>query len=230
MCGTTLFLGCPTEAGGGSGGLIIEVPAGQTKYYSLKTGMEITNAASTAWDIAFERETGNTMSGPLIYTNSGNTAAEKGSGGDGGVWYTGTTNFASVTLADRINAAGEYVGFDSDTNKKVKIEYPGGGGGSTVYILSINMNVMTYLGYRGGSGSAGDPYLANLFTNPSTYVPYMFNKNQFYGMNSLTNCYTTNQVYIIRHGDGSRYSKVQITGFEMPAGKDVYRVQSQRLN
>jgi hypothetical protein len=34
----------------------------------------------------------------LILINSGVTATTKGSSGDGGVWYAGTTDFGSVTL------------------------------------------------------------------------------------------------------------------------------------
>jgi hypothetical protein len=97
--------------------------------------------------------------------------------------------------------------------------------------LPTNMNVMTYLGYYGGDGSAGNSYKAKEWTNPASYVPYTFKKKQFFTMYSLTNFEVTKQVYIIRHGDGVTYSKVQITGFEMlssPA-KDVYQITWQIL-
>ncbi|MDR2211411.1 MAG: HmuY family protein [Spirochaetaceae bacterium] len=237
ICGTVLFSACPTEVDG-HGGLVVEVTPGITRYYSLYTGMEVAPGQknTTSWDIAFEKEGGRTMLGPRIYTNGGQTATDLGSGGAGAVWYTGKTDFAAVTGADKIdNPAGtEYGEFEADVTKYVKLTYPGGGGNPPQeHTLPANINVMTYLGYKTGSGdgsSAATPYLAKDFTSPATYIPYEFNKKQFYGMNSLTSYYVTHQVYIIRHGDGIHHSKVQIIAFEMPAGRDLYKIVFQNLD
>ncbi|MDR2313643.1 MAG: HmuY family protein [Spirochaetaceae bacterium] len=229
VCATALFLGCPTEVGGGGDGFVVKVSSGQTKYYSLKTGTELTASGSTAWDMAFEKEDVSLVFlGPRIYTNGGNTAVEKGSGGGGGVWYTDKTDFASVTLADK-TAAGEYSGLTTDAKKYVSSQYHIDAG--TAVPAYTNMNVMTYLGYVGGDGSGTNPYKANYpFTNPSAYSPYEYNKKQFYKIEAVAKPFlVTNQVYIIKHGDGVGYSKVQITGFEF-GDQDVYRVKCQRLD
>ncbi|MDR0389746.1 MAG: hypothetical protein LBH73_06725, partial [Spirochaetaceae bacterium] len=52
--------------------------------------------------------------------------------------------------------------------------------------------------------------------NLPAYIPYLFNKRQAYTMRGMPPAYNpTGQVYIIRHGDGVTYSKVQLS--------DVYR-------
>jgi hypothetical protein len=89
---------------------------------------------------------------------------------------------------------------------------------------------MTYSGYHGGDGSETNRYQANpAFTGPATYIPYTYDKKQFYSINTgvaVTSSYTVeNQVYIIKHGDGIKYSKIQITGFEIASSKHTYSLK-----
>jgi hypothetical protein len=231
LCGAVFFPGCPTGPEEDGGKPFTEVKAGETKYYSLSTGEEVTGEAinTTAWDIAFEKKT-LIAAGPLIHTNSG--AAAESSGGQGGVWYTDKKDLASVALNDKIEANGEYAGLNVDTEKWIQVPPA-----VTPPLFSINMNVMTYSGYVGdGDGSEIKPYQANpSWTGPQNYIPYTYDKKQFYSIKTgvaVTASYTLeNWVYIIRHGDGSKYSKIQITGFEMPSGqgKDVYQIKYQNF-
>jgi hypothetical protein len=225
FCGTVLFTGCQNEPGPNYAELLVEVSAGETKYYSLSTGQAVSNGDTAEWDIAFEKEAAPAMLGPRIYTNSGATATAKNSGGNGGVWYTDKTNFDSVAL-DNKKEEGEYAGFIVDTEKTVRLVYPGVG----TITKETKMNVMTYLGYVSGDGSVGTPYEANTYVSPpAIYVPYEFNKKQFYKMFSFTLYEATNQVYIVRHGDGVTYSRVQITAFGMAGGKDQFAVRYQKF-
>jgi hypothetical protein len=46
----------------------------------------------------------------------------------------------------------------------------------------------------------------------AVYSPYNFDKKQAYRMTGMPPNYTpTKQVYIVRHGDGEGYSKVQLS-------------------
>jgi hypothetical protein len=79
------------------------------------------------------------------------------------------------------------------------------------------LNVITYLGYNNDSepnaGTQANPFAVNSVNGPmSSFVPYDFNKKQAYSMLGMPPSYTpTNQVYIVKHGDGQGYSKLQLT-------------------
>jgi hypothetical protein len=189
-----LFPGCPTEPETGSvvdlGTLdspITVLMNGPTRYYSLATGKEILNPASADWDIAFDYNR-------LIYTNSGDTAVLLGSGGQGGVWCTGSTNFAGV---DSTAGADFTIPFAQDTKRFTS---PAAEMGSPA---ENRLNVITYIGYGSGTGTIGSEPLTD----------YQYNQYQFYNadLSTMPPVYsTTKWVYIIRHGNGTDYSKVQI--------------------
>ncbi|MDR2049129.1 MAG: HmuY family protein, partial [Treponema sp.] len=176
-----------------------------TKYYSLKTGEEVADPTSSDWDIAFEAG-----AAQYIYTNSGVSA--QGPGGQGGVWFTDKA-FDAVTQSDRLPKSGdeyeaEYGEFTEDVNKYV---------GTSQTPQAIN--VMTYLGYNSGSGdSDSDPYTTVPLQGPPgpSYLPYLYDKKHAVSMTKMiggAEFGLTGQVYIIRHGDGAGYSKVEITEY-----------------
>lgn len=202
-----LFAGCNTDStdsppSEGETTAIITVSS-QTKYFSLNPFKEITGAgiATNAWDIAF---------GPLlttgILTNSGSTAADLSSGGNGGVWHTDKTDIETTTLGDRV-MSGSFV---RDTDMKVYRSPVAMGGGSPPPD-EISVNVMTHFGWIVGDGTLGSPYSATpiiaifqnhakAFVGAPAAMPPAFA--------------VTNQVYIIRHGvGGSNFSRIQITGY-----------------
>jgi hypothetical protein len=227
LCAAALFLGCPTETeekiivgqNYGVGSPVtktVTVLPGETKYYSLATGTQVLdgNKDSQDWDIAFSRASGNMGGGTFIYTNSGVTASTLGSDGDGGVWYTNKQVFASVNDRDGLPATGEYAGLAKDTIKYVASAQTGNG-------TALNLNVMTYLGYypntSGDGNSVSEPYRTNpaAGVDMTTYLPYTYDKHQFYRMTDMMNSVfeATKEVYIIRHGNGTDYSKIQIEGY-----------------
>jgi hypothetical protein len=203
-----LFLGCPgDDPGPNLGGEEKELrvslaTADGVKYYSLSTGLEVTGADinSNKWDIAFSRTR-------LILTNSGATAADLASGGRGGVWYTDKTVLADVADTDK-KGEDDTLLKDYLTDKKVWIS---GMGGASQMVL----NVMTYVGYESGDGVSAETPLAG----------YLYDKKQYYGSGGM-GVYSSagkEQVYIIRHGDGTHYSKILID-YEYAESKDNWAV------
>jgi hypothetical protein len=63
----------------------------------------------------------------------------------------------------------------------------------------------------------------------AVYSPYDFNKKQAYRMVGMPPNYTpTSQVYIIRHGDGEQYSKVQVSEVYLESGSPSHFVMRVR--
>jgi hypothetical protein len=176
---------------------------GNTKYLSLSTGEWVDDPYSTNWDMAFEGTR-------LIYTNSGDTAKALASGGDGGVWYTNQINFDAVTCkADAIV---------NDTDLSILNDYHQDAKRWTVIMSGPrhkSLNVMTFTGYE-NEGSVDGKTEATRFS-----VYHKYNKKQFYQNEILPdgsmlmppNFTPTRQVYIVKHGNGVEYSKVQISEF-----------------
>jgi hypothetical protein len=194
----------------------IEV-SNSTVYYSLSTGQQITDPAdiaSQAWDIAFMRTASVWR---MIMTNSGDTATDLVSSGDGGVWYTEEFELGGVGMGDKADPP-EGILAPYATDQKRWVDVMGS-------VRVLNLNVMTFVGYANENtvdGSSGQPFSGT----PEHEMPYMYNKKQFYkspgGM--PPGFVSTGRVYIIRHGDGAHYSKVQIY-YEPGDGTDVYSVQ-----
>jgi hypothetical protein len=176
-------------------------------YFSLSQGKEIDASKSdtTEWDIAFEVRDGNAFCS--IYTNSGETAAEFGSGGQGGVWFTGKTDFYDATFADRVtDFSGEntdYADYVTDVTR-----YQSGMSGP----VGGRMNIMTYYGYANGDGLTEATAFGWSSPGPPNAPFFEFNKKAFnYVLGGMPPpWYPTRQVYIIRHADGTSYSKFQV--------------------
>jgi hypothetical protein len=216
-CVIPLFLGCPTEDDSPSyGGDLKELPgvslgtADGVKYYSLSTGEEVTGAdiATDKWDIAFTRTR-------LIFTNSGATAEALGSGGQGGVWYTDKAVLSEVSDDDRLGEDDAILqSFLTDQKRWVT-----GMGGAA----ETTLNVMSYAGYDNEADNDG-------LSQSSPLAGYSYNKKQYYDSPSMGAYTNTSQVYIIRHGDGSHYSKIQIDyQYTTSPAKDNWSISYQNF-
>jgi hypothetical protein len=231
FCASALFLACPTEpeddpnyGKGEAKTLNISVAATDgTVYYSLSTGEQVTGDAigTNAWDIAFKRSR-------LIFTNSGPTPEYKGaddapyvnSTGSGGVWHVEKTDFADVTDDDAVEDDSLYTPYNKDV-----VRYVTGMGGSAA---ASRLNVMTFVGYSNESENDG------LSQEKNFSAPYSYDKKQYYvGAGMPPKFDVTNQIYIIKHGDGSTYSKVQVTAYASNtadgASIDEYQIKYQNF-
>jgi hypothetical protein len=179
-------------------------PATGTRYYSLSTGLEVTDPAKIAskdWDLAFERSR-------FVYTNSGATATDLNSNGNGGVWHTDKEVLADVVKNDAIENDPLYGPYNTDV-----IRWRGGMGGAT----EVRLNILTYVGYGNEADQEGqDPATAGdgLTEEKAFSAPYEYNKKQFYTTITPTTYRAVPQVYIIKHGDGVHYSKIQFDKYE----------------
>jgi hypothetical protein len=194
---------CPAEAGDSWGGPVLKATIALNSgdegaaYYSLLTG-EPADPGSPDWDIGFY-STDNT---PSIFTNSGDTAAYLGSGGQGGVWYTDRA-LEDAGPEDRVTEnLGEYAPYTADLRRW----------GKTMGVPTVQrMNIMTYLGFPGGTGTEADPFTPHDMVDMGSYEGYNFNKKQFYRWYSMPPKYSpTGQVYIIRLGNGAGYAKLKV--------------------
>jgi hypothetical protein len=231
ICAAALFLGCPTdpeEEGGETFGVSVTADDG-TKYYSLRTGevveLEASKATTNEWDIAFKRTR-------LILTNSGDSGT-----GAGGVWYTGTDNFDTVTLSDK---GADGTPYSTDTNKYV---WTGMGAAPTA---PTPLNVMTFVGYGYGNGASAavptltgsppyDPARDGAYPVPGAFTSYLYNADQYYDSVPHEGAPVfdpNNKVYIIKHGNGSGYSKIQVTGYSYGGTPtaDEFVIKYKKLN
>jgi hypothetical protein len=189
--------------------------ASTVKYFSLSKSMELdpSKRATAEWDIALESKDGFCYA----YTNSGVTAAELGSGGQGGVWFIGddTKPFDQVTLADRVTdfsgANAEYADYVTDVTRYqigMSAALPG------------SMNIMSYYGYAVGDGLTADTAFGWSTPGPPTAPFYEFDKKAFaYVEGGMPPpWFPTQEVYVIRHADGSSYSKFQVYAIKYQSG------------
>jgi hypothetical protein len=201
------------------------------RYYSLSTGAEVTSPSGGNWDIALESHGG----AFFILTNSGATAVETAAwtgavqSGQGRVWYTGSTDFDAVSAASQavIPAVdSEYAPYTEDAERWVTA--------MAADPVRQFLNVMTYAGYPTGSGvypPTGDGsglspencfkrYDVGSGGMSASYSPYLFNKKEAYYMGGgMPPSYSpTKRVYIVRHGDGVKHSKVQLSEVYREAG------------
>jgi hypothetical protein len=214
-CAVSLFLGC--AQGGGDpnyGGEVRELGVSATtadgvKYYSLSTGEEVTgdDINTDKWDIAFSRTR-------LILTNSGDTAAALNSGGKGAVWYTDKTVLSEVVFGDQVvNPEGDFAVLAQYTTDQKR--YIQGMGGSA---SELTLNIMSYTGYRNELEKDGKSSAASLGIkdgeDASSTMPNTYDKKQYYKSSGMVagapTWPSTEEVYIIRHGNGANYSKIQI--------------------
>ncbi|MDR1315961.1 MAG: HmuY family protein [Spirochaetales bacterium] len=196
------------------------------KYFSLSLGREITSQeiASTKWDIAIEAKA-NTFC--YIYTNSGVSATAAGSGGQGGVWFTDSTDFDDVVFSDRVTdfstVNAEYEDYVTDVTRFQK-----GMSGAA----EGPMNIMTYFGYAGGDGLAAETMFDWSSPGPPMSPFFEFNKHAFStcpgGMPPPWD--ETGEVYIIRHGNGQMYSKFQVNSLSFASSTYHLSFRFERVN
>lgn len=164
------------------------ISTSETTYWDLDTGNQVADPASQDWDLAFSGSTGG------VFTNSGASAAGLGSGGLGGVAYSGTTEFNQVTDAGSEDFTGD---FETDTSVSLQTAGPSG-----VTVTTAVLNLATKLEYSSGSGTPEDPFVNDgspeIYEGPAYYA-------YLEGVIS-----TSGEVYLVRHGDGVQVSKVQI--------------------
>jgi hypothetical protein len=209
---------CPTDPGRASGGITVTVKAGETKYFSLSTGVEVDagQANTKDWDIAFHRKTDLFR---LIFTNGGDTAVALGSSGQCMVYYTEKTDFDGVRWGDAL----AYSGYDKDTAKWVA---------AMGDPQKVCLNVMTYAGYANenvADGLSSTQAFAGTEEHP---MPFLYDKKQFYTSPSMGNYKSTNRVYIVTHANGVTKSKIQIDyeyASSIPVA-DVYLVRFEDLD
>jgi hypothetical protein len=143
-----------------------------------------------------------------VFTNSGVTATVLESGGNGSVWYTEKTDFDAVVLNDAVKS-GNLSEYFTDKSK-------------WFYSMSRNQNitynVINFTGYETGLGTEGDPFR-----------DAEYNKKQFYIRGEASSYPVTNVVYIVRHGNGSNYSKIQISQYEYGTSSDTYVVKYENF-
>jgi hypothetical protein len=188
--------------------VVVSSPASTILYFSFENGFTTPEAVanSTDWDIAFTNNR-------VIKTNSGVTASTLSSGGLGGVWYTGWTTFKNLTAlpADADFTKPYATDISKYVNASADAEHPTGNGMPT----SQNpLNVMTYIGYSFGDGeSDGTNYGTD---GHAPFGGYLYNADAFYKMveGQMGVYEPTRKVYIIKHGDGSGYTELQIESME----------------
>jgi hypothetical protein len=219
------FTACPTEAENEGGDLIeVSLPidgTGERHYYDLSSGTEVSNPGGDNWDLALDAYGG----AFFVLTNSGVTAEETSSNGLGGVWFTDTTDFDAVTAAAQrtIPAEGsEYEPYTADVYRYTMV--------MAAEPVKQILNVITYAGYPSGDGlSAETRFGYHMPGDMAVYSPYNFNKKQAYRMTGMPPNYTpTKQVYIVRHGDGVKHSKVQLSEVYREAGSPSLFVMQVR--
>jgi hypothetical protein len=201
---------------GGKGELELRALDAEPRFFSLSTGKEITaqeDIESTAWDICF-------FATRMLLTNSGKTAGDYFSGGKGGVWHTNQTDFEEVTgKDDAVTGPDPLDGRDYGEYNQDVLRYA-----VSMAVASLryerSMNVMTFIGYDNDSVPNAGMSAANPFGGLFRYNKKAFYSNYYEDANGNLllvmppNFYVTNQVYIIRHGDGEHHSKFQVTKFE----------------
>jgi hypothetical protein len=203
---TALFLGgCDNNQGTENtsqeteGTITVTVQGDEKFYFSLTTGKEVTGDTikTQNWDIGFQRPR-------TILTNSGATATTLPSGGNGMVWHTEKTDFDDVTQADAVKT-GDLSAYFMDTSKWFN---------SMSTDQNITYNVINFTGYSSGSGTKEDPFKSA-----------QYNQKQFYVRGEASSYPVTKVVYIVQHGDGVHFSKIQVSGYEYGSSSDTYVVK-----
>jgi hypothetical protein len=206
------------SSGRGASALVISAADGDPAYVSLSSGTVLADAVAdtTDWDLKFTYDR-------TIHTNSGYTASASGdnSSGCGGVYYAGSASSADGVSSATFEAAKTvFDGGESDwpTNKHFE-EYHYFTPTAQMGTWEGALNIMTYHGYATGSGTDTDPW-----------VTYEYNADGFYTSAAMGEYIMTNNVYIIRHGDGSKHTAVQVTAMETSDNDRVYQIKYYTLD
>jgi hypothetical protein len=187
--------------------LNVTLNVGNEIFYSLATGLPVDNPASGGWDIGFKSVGTSTISGGrMVLTNSGVTAAQYSTGGQGGIYPTGLTDFAAVTLADK--KEGLIDGFDYSpyhTDKKRWVSMMG--------VTEATLNVTSFMGYTNendpGAGETQGAPLAPKMVD----MTFPGDKFGFWAMPVMGTIVPTGRVYIVKHADGQSHSALQIQAY-----------------
>jgi hypothetical protein len=204
---------------GGAGELELTLAEGRLYCLDFATGTEVASSRSPDWDFAFYPTR-------QLLTNSGYTAEQYHSRGQGAVWHTEKTGFDSVVLEDAVKDDPVYGKYNADL-----LRYAFGMAGYSAQ-PERNMNVMTYLGYP---NEDADPSQDGTVLAKQFQPFYLYNKRAYYeatvGM-MPPDFRVTNRVYIIRHGDGTHHSKFQVTKFsrDSEAHTDTYAIRWENLD
>jgi hypothetical protein len=181
-----VFVGCDdSSSSSDDDSITIQVSVTGSVYNSVyfdlesESSLDESEAASQNWDLRFQAST-------KVCTNSGSTATEESSNGQGGVVL-----YSNQASASELDFTGTY---NTDVEKYVS------GHGTTAY----NFNTMSFPGYESGTGTTGDPFSSAAM-----------DQAQFYTYDGMPPVYEmTGQEYVIRHGDGTSYSKLEFLAIE----------------
>jgi hypothetical protein len=190
-----------------------------TRYFSLSTGEQVAEPSGTNWDIYFQETR-------TVGTNSGETATQMSSGGQGGIWPTNKTDFASVTLADK--KEGVLDGFDYTPWHTDKIRWV-----ANMYGYQQKpVNVATYVGFTVEFGSVYAERDGRESGRNALFPSLNYDKKAYYTMFTMGVFVPSLQVYIVRGADGVHHFKVQIQKFDRytSAHREDYEVLVEALN
>lgn len=183
-----------------------------TTYWNLSTNTQVTgdDIKSNKWDIAVSSSTQG------VWTNSGATASALGSGGQGGVYYSGSTVYTDVKSYNSAGFTGTW-----NTDRQVYVTSTGQSGTTTSTSV---LNVMTALDYSSGTGSEDEPYS---YTDLTT--AYAGNAYYTYVQGSGVTVSTNPEVYVIRSGNGEKYFKLQITSMKLENNTRTRTIKCEQL-
>ena len=174
-------------------------------YFNLRTGEVVPKSLrdTNKWDIMIE--------GGSFFTNSGSTAADQGSSGEGGSYFSGSEcldMLSDITSRDVVSDI-----FEEDY--KAWIFWREG-------ITEQNMNGMNLLTTTHGSGSMEDPYMYAFIDSLGNFnFTPMSDKSDdeaiFWIDGMPPNYYTTERIYIIRCADGESYATLMWNSLKQDA-------------
>jgi len=172
--------------------------AQRRRFFALDPWREISGEAeiaSQAWDIAIDNTDGVWRQ---IWTNSGSTAEEFETGGQGGVYHTNRFTLVGTTASDRVQNHPGSLNVDS-----IRRILPPAMGPVLPAEQEQTINVMNHRGWATGDGI--DTPFATIQDNSTAFfvgggggMPPIFPM--------------TGRVFIIRTGDGLRYIPIQVSG------------------
>ena len=204
-----ILAGCqqPTSGSSSTPHFTDQVTSAAYHYYNLSTGQIVSDPTTQKWDIAFGYDP------QQVFTNSG--ASATASGGSGGVYYSGKTDFGSVSSFDASKIGGSDVWSQDRTVQQAEV-FGDISSPTTYQNVSIILNAMTELYYsQGGSGTSGDPYTAYLGTEGTLTDAWTQSPSVYYLFDGATSYTLSNRVYVIKSGDGQNYYKVQIASLTL---------------
>jgi hypothetical protein len=217
----TVATGCAPQGPPPGADLVVAVASGDYRYVDLETGTVLEAGApvnDAGWDLKFSYDR-------QVFTNSGDTAADEGSGGLGGVYYVSGASSVDEDLSAALTAAKEIFddpGAEWDTHRHTDKKAWVNPAPTQFDDSQTYLNAMTFLGYGTGDG-----------TESSVYSDYQYDQNQFYNADTsgMPPKYTmTNNIYIIRHGDGTKHTAIQVTAMDQVSGNRQYGIEVANLD